>query len=62
MKQMVIELAHQLDGKFKALTVDHGKEFADYQAIEKLTGTQVYFAHAYSPHEYGSNENHNRLW
>ena len=39
----------------------HGKEFANYQTIEQLTGTQVYFAHAYSPHERGSNENRNRV-
>ena len=61
MKQAVVELAHQLNGRLKTLTVDHGKEFADYQAIEALTSTQVYFAHAYSPHERGSNENRNRV-
>lgn len=61
MKAAIVELAHQLNGKLKTLTVDHGKEFADYQAIEALTGTQLYFAHAYSPHERGSNENRNRV-
>ena len=61
MKQAAVELAHQLNGKLKTLTVDHGKEFADYRAIEKLTGTQVYFAHAYSLHERSSNENRNRV-
>ena len=60
-KAAIVELAHQLNGKLKTLTVDHGKEFADYQAIEALTGTQLYFAHAYSPHERGSNENRNRV-
>src|SRR5699024_4833701 len=61
MKQAIVELAHQLNGKLKTLTVDHGKEFADFHIIEKLTGTPVYFAHAYSPHERGSNENCNRV-
>ena len=61
MKAAIVELAHQLNGKLKTLTVDHGKEFTDYQAIEALTGTQLYFAHAYSPHERGSNENRNRV-
>lgn len=51
----------QLQDKLKTLTVDHGKEFANYQTIERQTGTQVYFAHAYSPHECGSNENRNRV-
>lgn len=61
MKQTIVELAHQLNGKLKTLTVDHRKEFADFHTIEKLTGTPVYFAHAYSPHERGSNENRNRV-
>ncbi|MEL1196172.1 IS30 family transposase, partial [Staphylococcus epidermidis] len=55
MTQAVLELASQLQDKLKTLTVDHGKEFANYQTIERRTGTQVYFAHAYSPHERGSN-------
>ncbi len=37
--QAVLELASQLQDKLKTLTVDHGKEFANYQAIEQLTGT-----------------------
>ena len=59
MTQAVLELASQLQDKLKTLTVDHGKEFANYQTIERQTGTPVYFAHAYSPHERGSNENRN---
>ena len=61
MTQAVLELASQLQDKLKTLTVDHGKEFANYQAIEQRTGTPVYFAHAYLPHERGSNENRNRV-
>lgn len=61
MTEAILELAHQLGTKLKTLTVDHGKEFANYQAIEDQTGIQLYFAHAYSPHERGSNENRNRV-
>ncbi|MFL2027965.1 IS30 family transposase, partial [Limosilactobacillus fermentum] len=61
MTQAVLELASQLQDKLKTLTVDHGKEFDNYQTIERRTGTQVYFAHAYSPHERVSNENRNRV-
>ena len=41
----------------------HGRDSQSMtQAVlEQLTGTQVYFAHAYSPHERGSNENRNRV-
>ena len=55
------ELANQLETNLKTLTVDHGKEFANYQSIEEQTGGPLYFAHAYSPHERGSNENRNRV-
>ena len=61
MRQAILELTSQLAGNLKTLTVDHGKEFADYQTIEQLTNIQIYFAHAYSPHERGSNENRNRV-
>ena len=37
--QAVLELASQLQDKLKTLTVDHGKEFANYQTIERQTGT-----------------------
>ena len=33
-KQTIVELAHQLNGKLKALTADHGKGFADFHTIE----------------------------
>lgn len=61
MTQAILELAKQLQGNLRTLTVDHGKEFANYQTIEDLSGTHVYFAHAYSPHERGTNENRNRV-
>lgn len=57
----ILELANQLGDNLKALTVDHGKEFANYNLIEEQTGVPLYFAHAYSPHERGSNENRNRV-
>ena len=40
------------------------KEFANYIAyreVEAQTGINLYSAHAYSPHERGSNENRNRV-
>ncbi|WP_283584119.1 IS30 family transposase [Limosilactobacillus difficilis] len=61
MTKVILELANQLGTNLKTLTVDHGKEFANYQSIEKNTGVPLYFAHAYSPHERGSNENRNRV-
>ena len=61
MTKAILELAQLLGKNMKSLTVDHGKEFADYQRMEAQAGFPVYFAHAYSPHERGTNENRNRL-
>lgn len=61
MTRAVIQLAKKLGTNMKTLTVDHGKEFAQYQEIESQTDLRIYFAHAYSPHERGSNENRNRV-
>jgi IS30 family transposase len=58
---IILELANQLGDNLKTLTVDYGKEFANYNLIEEQTGVPLYFTHAYSPHERGSNENRNRV-
>lgn len=44
----------------KSITVDHGKEFSNYQVLEAKYNVTVYFCHAYSPWERGSNEYFNR--
>lgn len=61
MTKAILELANQLEDNLKILTVDHGKEFANYKLIEEQARIPLYFAHAYSPHERGSNENRNRV-
>jgi len=53
--------------KFKTITFDNGMEFLNWESLELSainTGkrrTSVYFAHAYSAWERGSNENQNRM-
>lgn len=42
----------------KSITADNGSEFA---SLSQLEGVDVYFAHPYSSHERGSNENFNGL-
>ncbi len=42
----------------KSITADNGSEFA---SLSELEGIQVYYAHAYSSHERGTNENFNGL-
>ena len=49
MTMAMLELAKQLGPKLKTITVDHGKEFANYREMEEQTGINLYFAHAYSP-------------
>lgn len=43
------------------LTVDNGKEFADFRQVEKATGMRVYFADPYAAWQRGANENANGL-
>ena len=45
----------------KTLTVDNGKEFAAFKAIEEQAGLSVYFADPYSAWQRGCNENTNGL-
>lgn len=43
---------------FSTITFDNGSEFA---LLDNVSGTDVYFAHPYSPWERGTNENTNGL-
>ena len=45
----------------KTLTVDNGKEFSQFKALEIKTGLSIYFADPYSAWQRGSNENTNGL-
>ena len=45
----------------KTFTLDNGPEFADWERLEKKSGTAVYFAYPRRPWERGSNENTNGL-
>jgi IS30 family transposase len=51
---------------FKTITVDNGVEFSDFEGLERSAvkegnRTYVFYCHAYSSWERGSNENNNRL-
>lgn len=51
---------------FKTITVDNGVEFSDYDNMRRSlfhegSRTEVYYCHAYSSYERGSNENANKL-
>lgn len=45
----------------KTITLDNGPENQDWQSLEEMTGLKTFFAHPYSSHERGSNENANGL-
>jgi len=52
--------------KFRSITLDNGREFLDWEALERSAlnrrrRTLVYFAHPYSAWERGTNENQNRM-
>jgi transposase, IS30 family len=43
------------------MTYDNGREFSEHRMIGYLTNLEIYFAHPYSSHERGTNENTNWL-
>ncbi|WP_152569061.1 IS30 family transposase [Streptococcus phocae] len=51
-------LDYMKDYPIKSITADNGSEFA---LLSELDGVAIYFAHAYSSHERGTNENFNGL-
>ena len=57
-KQRFDSLAPQLK---RTLTLDNGPENRDWRELEKHVGVTTYFAHPYSSHERGANENANGL-
>jgi transposase, IS30 family len=44
--------------QFKSITADNGTEFA---RLSEAVNCDIYYAHAYSSWERGTNENHNRM-
>lgn len=73
--QSVVEALDRLEKKwgemfkkvFRSITVDNGKEFSDYNGMERSVfnengkRTFVFYCHPYSSWERGTNENSNRL-
>lgn len=60
------EYGSEFKAKFRSITFDNGVEFLDWRSLEiSVLGsgrrTTIYFAHAYSSWERGTNENHNRM-
>lgn len=64
------KLEHRLGAMFlrlfKSITVDNGVEFSDYKNMKRSLlhdgdRTRIYYCHAYSSYERGSNENANKL-
>lgn len=61
------KLGYRFKIKFKSITFDNGVEFLNWQSLEASVlepgqkRTTIYFAHAYSSWERGTNENQNRM-
>ena len=59
-------LGDDFSNVFHTITVDNGVEFADFEGMQRSklregSRTSIYYCHAYSSCERGSNENGNRL-
>ncbi len=63
MYQAIKRLIKLYPSAIKSITCDRGTEFINQTYVAKLEkkGIKIYIAHAYSPQERGSNENHNGL-
>ncbi|MBF0503782.1 MAG: IS30 family transposase [Candidatus Omnitrophica bacterium] len=65
--QLEVRYGSEFKLKFKSITFDNGVEFLDWRSLElsslnpKNKRTTLYFAHAYSAWERGSNENQNKI-
>ena len=56
------ELLAQIKSEYlRTITLDNGTEMNDFEKIEADSGVTVYFAHPYSSHQRGTNENTNGL-
>lgn len=60
-RRSVVDLLNNTEGPKHTITFDRGLEFSLHEKIQKEASIQVYFAHAYSSHERGTNENLNGL-
>jgi len=60
-KVAIIQMLKPYKAKTLTITCDNGKEFADHQEFAEELDADVYFAHAFSSWERGSNENANGL-
>jgi len=60
-KMAIIQMLGPYKARTLTITCDNGKEFADHQKFAKELDADVYFAHAFSSWERGSNENSNGL-
>src|SRR5690625_235245 len=60
-ESMVAAMSHLTETLRKTLTWDQGVEMANHAQIAAVTDLDIYFAHAHSPWERGSNENTNGL-
>lgn len=63
MYQAMCRLIHSFPNAVKSITCDRGSEFINQEYVKEIERKNViiYMAHAYSPQERGSNENHNGL-
>ena len=57
----IISMLKEFPIKVLSLTCDNGTEFHDFKTIERALTVKVYFAHAHSAWERGTNENTNGL-
>ena len=58
---VIVKMLYRIQKYVHTITSDYGKEFAYHEEIAKNLDADFYFAHPYSSHERGLNENTNGL-
>lgn len=49
------------DKPVKSISFDNGSEFSEFRKLEKILGTEIYFAEPHKPWQRGTNENTNDI-
>lgn len=54
-------LKNNINDVIKSISTDNGTEFSEWEQIQEILDTTVYFCHPYASYEKGTNEKHNGM-
>ena len=54
-------LKNNINDVIKSISTDNGTEFSEWEQIQEILDTTIYFCHPYASYEKGTNEKHNGM-